>query len=1588
MAYHDDSDPLENALKEFRQKLTDKQRQDFQSCTLQDVEKAIKDVERAQAAKRNQRNMQRISKFVEGMNQLGQVIEVFLNVHQAVAFLWAPIKFVLLIAGTWSDSLDCLLDTYSEIGDILPSLTQYRTFLMQYPPIRRHLENYYQDVLEFHLRALQVFSRPHWKTVFHSAWKTFRSQFGDVLIKLKRHRDLLSDEKLTTAVLEVQKLGQSVGSVEDKLDHISRRLAALQLSADKDTVIRLKRDLDEKRKFVFSELDPPDYESDLDKAWKERQSGSAGDWIFENETFKQWAQSTNNPEVLTLYLNGIPGTGKTVLVGRITKHFQDMQLQEQSMKVVFFFFKHANPAKSTITALLTSIISQLALQDEVVLDVIYERLVEVGHHRARSIGALQELAGLALMSQSSCFVLVDGLDKCGMAESHSKPEEAQRDVLNWIKSLRSTGQNQLLRVLVSGQRNGFLEVNIPHHYNIQLEKVNEHTADIKVYCELRTRDIQKKFSLSEDARLEIAARVCSEANGMFLYVKIVLSNLLGQRSIARFKRELKDENFPKGLERAYERVAVHVLEYADDEQKDTAVQILGLIICSERPLLCKEIQAFFYIDVANETADPEDQLLETCKHYCGSLVEVTEADGSIKFSDHSVDIVHKSARGYLLQTKRFNFHLGTLHAKMALFCSEYLSSKPFSLQEEDPNMAAHYLTGYYSLIDYAAAYWWKHFKGLMAVPKGGVSDAERNHSLQATYRLARILMNQDSPISNLGASNGETARTTISAEQHLQQLIDSDEPRDWEDVFHIEQHILPFRHFIEAKLTSDGAGTDEPNEPNDPRVLYGKATFKCTKPWCGFFQEGFSSAKARDEHIKQHNLPYRCTFDDCPGHLIGFSTESELAKHNGIVHCGNTTEHLHFPGSSGRTKGTIFQAVRRGDLATVEEFMDLGADINAPNRDGEHLLYLAAQSGQYDTCQYLLRNGALVNARCRSGETALSAAVSMGYLEIARLLLFHGANPNTREPTSNERILRPEIVTADRSLLAALPADFLSHQQCKFFECHIYSKSLQELDNIILQDDVERLKEILNLSCVDETATWFKFRPEKPSVLSIPHLNTAIRYKSNQIARYILESKDFDVLLLKWHTDAPADKSWPLVCACDALNGEIFLGLVAVYISIAKKSAPNHTLAEEAFQVAFVSLVERAKTAIDGNSPFLRSMVGELLQSGILNVKDALNTSGLLNIPTRTWERERTPLHHACRLFDDQSIIQLIYDEIGPSLELRDRVGFTPFHLAVKCGNIGACKALSQLRMPDLRNQLDDGETIIESAIATGNLQLLRWLLFKTGLGNVDSLAELRALHTAAYELNLDAIKLLIVITEDQVNATIPKVPERWRSLLRFDGFLDEHPTDTINILLTPLFLAMNSLYRRHGNQAFNNPEARAKQKATTCAEFRPIFDAIFQSGVVDLSRGISTLPVPLQEVVLLLIAHCCNADMVNQMACTGLTIPWEALFFYVTPDQSSRQLQLTLPNFPAGSTLRQSLDIELTETAEAFIASGRFCLYDLVAQNITLAAAMIDFGFLTRREAQMSEYERKKTVGLLRSSYSHIPEVVESIMRFIEIET
>lgn len=86
------------ALADFQRDLTAQQRRDFSVTTLQDVKDEMAKIQARQGPEKKLRGMSRMSKFLEAMQQLEQVISVFLNVSAFVAFVWGPIKFFLVVS--------------------------------------------------------------------------------------------------------------------------------------------------------------------------------------------------------------------------------------------------------------------------------------------------------------------------------------------------------------------------------------------------------------------------------------------------------------------------------------------------------------------------------------------------------------------------------------------------------------------------------------------------------------------------------------------------------------------------------------------------------------------------------------------------------------------------------------------------------------------------------------------------------------------------------------------------------------------------------------------------------------------------------------------------------------------------------------------------------------------------------------------------------------------------------------------------------------------------------------------------------------------------------------------------------------------------------------------------------------------------------------------------------------------------------------------------------------------------------------------------------------------------------------------------
>ncbi len=95
----------------------------------------------------------------------------------------------------------------------------------------------------------------------------------------------------------------------------------------------------------------------------------------------------------------------------------------------------------------------------------------------------------------------------------------------------------------------------------------------------------------------------------------------------------------------------------------------------------------------------------------------------------------------------------------------------------------------------------------------------------------------------------------------------------------------------------------------------------------------------------------------------------------------------------------LFEAVKNGDLKTVEKAIKKGTDVNAKDKDGFTVLMKAAANGYKDICELLISKGADVNAKNKDGRTALDLAKEKNNKAIAELLISKGAADPMAKPT-------------------------------------------------------------------------------------------------------------------------------------------------------------------------------------------------------------------------------------------------------------------------------------------------------------------------------------------------------------------------------------------------------------------------------------------------------------------------------------------------------------------------------------------------------------------------------------------------------------
>jgi serine/threonine protein kinase len=94
---------------------------------------------------------------------------------------------------------------------------------------------------------------------------------------------------------------------------------------------------------------------------------------------------------------------------------------------------------------------------------------------------------------------------------------------------------------------------------------------------------------------------------------------------------------------------------------------------------------------------------------------------------------------------------------------------------------------------------------------------------------------------------------------------------------------------------------------------------------------------------------------------------------------------------------SIHQAILKGDIGTVKDYLNYGGDVNLRNGQGSTPLHAAIASDRKELVRLLIAKGADINARDSWGMTPLHWALQSGNQEVAELVLAKGANVDARD---------------------------------------------------------------------------------------------------------------------------------------------------------------------------------------------------------------------------------------------------------------------------------------------------------------------------------------------------------------------------------------------------------------------------------------------------------------------------------------------------------------------------------------------------------------------------------------------------------------
>ncbi|OTA97061.1 hypothetical protein M434DRAFT_333222 [Hypoxylon sp. CO27-5] len=330
-------------------------------------------------------------------------------------------------------------------------------------------------------------------------WPFSSTETKEMIESIQRHKQTID---LAITADSFNQLKRCLSRQEET----SKRLSTVQATVDKILDIETKIILDQARREVlklFTKDANPELDFEMNKKLRHPLTGI---WFTESAEFKEWYGHPGS----NIWISGIPGAGKSVLAGAIITKCLQLNSANDKVALAYFFCTYKDSKTHLPRSILSSLASQIAIQNEGAFQILQEYYEELRSHkhlpRDPSPGRLLEI--LARMSSffDQVFVVIDGLDEC---DTHI--DEVVEN-LTELSTLRSHGI--ITTALLSRDE---LQIRLQLETDFKHIDIEAHTEDIQLYVasELEKRTSSKKLRLRDLAlKDQIMTQLVNGAKGM------------------------------------------------------------------------------------------------------------------------------------------------------------------------------------------------------------------------------------------------------------------------------------------------------------------------------------------------------------------------------------------------------------------------------------------------------------------------------------------------------------------------------------------------------------------------------------------------------------------------------------------------------------------------------------------------------------------------------------------------------------------------------------------------------------------------------------------------------------------------------------------------------------------------------------------------------------------------------------------------------------------------------------------------------------------------------------------------------------------